>query len=190
MLRMYRYLASFLLLTLLVPATAEATITNVLPVGVIVSPLPFDAVRSSDHSNTPTGDIGAQNPANVEAKLESAAWLGVPLTFVGGGACGASPGFANNCSAFENDTDGKGGTSNLTANVFGIHFGDNFIAVLYADAVSGFSISGLSNGVSNIYAFNTNTVSQVPLPAALPLFFAALSLLGLGGWLQRRRATA
>ena len=174
---MSRLLSTLLAIWFFVPATAQAAITNVLPAGVIVSPLPFEAVRSSDHSNTPTGDIGAQNPVNVEAKLESAAWFGMPLTFVGGGACGASPGFANNCSAFENDTQGKGGTSNLTANLFGIHFGDNFIAVLYSDAVSGFTISGLSNGVSNIYAFNT--VSQVPLPAALPMLLSALALLGL-----------
>jgi outer membrane usher protein FimD/PapC len=32
------------------------------------------------------------------------------------------------------------------------------------------------------------TVSQVPLPAALPLFLSALAMLGLGGWARRRRA--
>ena len=178
MLRMYRLLASFLLLALLVPVAAEAAITNGLPAGVTVSPLPFEIALSSNDSNT---DIGNQSPANVRTKLSSAAWFNTPLTFVGGGACGASPGFANGCSAFENDTDGKGGTSTLTANVFGIHFGNNFIAVLYSDAVSGFDIFGLSNGVSNIYAFNTNSVSQVPLPAALPLFLAGIAGLGFAG---------
>jgi hypothetical protein len=174
-----------LLLGLAVTATtaAHATVTNVLPGGVLVDPGSYDAVRSSDQSNV---DVGSQNPANVEAVLESADWFNQPLTFVGGGACGTSPTFANNCTAFENDTDGKGGISDLVADVYGVHYGNNFIAVLYSDAVSGFEISGLSNGVSNIYAFNT--VSQVPLPAALPLFFSALAMLGLGGWVRRRRA--
>ena len=104
---------------------------NTLPAGSTVSPLPFAAVRSSDDSNT---DIGAQNPATVEAALESSAWFDRPLTFVGGGACGASPAFANGCTAFDNGGGpaNKGGSTTFEANVFGIHYGNNFIAVLYA----------------------------------------------------------
>jgi len=169
---------------ILLPTHAFAVIVNTLPAGVTVSPLPYAEVRSSDNSNT---DIGNQSPANVEAALESANWFNTPLTFVGGGACGAAPIFSNNCSAFENGT--KGGTSNLEATVFGVHFGNNFIAVLYSDAVSGFTIDGLSNGVSNIYAFN-GSVSQVPLPAAFPLFLMALGMLGLAGWFKRKATPA
>jgi hypothetical protein len=169
-----------LLAVLYLPAQAGAAVVNTLPAGVTVSPLPFDALRSSDQSNV---DVGNQSPANVETVLESAGWFNTPLTFVGGGACGASPSFANNCSAFENGT--KGGTSNLEANVFAVHYGNNFIAVLYSQVVAGFGIDNLSNGVSNIYAFNS-TVSQVPLPAALPLLFSALGMLGLADWWRRR----
>jgi hypothetical protein len=171
-----------LVLGLLLPSTGNAVVTNTLPAGVLVSPNTYTAVRSSDQSNV---DIGSQNPANVETKLESSAWFNTELTFVGGGACGTSPNFANGCSAFDDGPTDKGGSSQFEGNVFGIHYGNNFIAVLYGDLVSGFSIDGLGNGVSNIYVFKT--VSQVPLPAALPLFFSALAMLGLGGWYRRRQ---
>lgn len=174
-----------LALAVLFPSAGHALVVNTLPAGVTVSPLPFAAVRSSDDSNT---DIGAQNPANVETVLESAAWFNRPLTFVGGGACGASPVVANGCSAFDNGggPSNKGGTSNFEANVFGIHYGNNFIAVLYSDLVSGFEINGLRNGVSNIYAFTT--VTAVPLPAAVWLFGTAI--LALLGVTRRRRMAA
>lgn len=172
-----------LIFGLLLAATtsAHAVVTNTLPAGVTVSPLPFEAVRSSDQSNV---DVGNQSPANVESVLESATWFNQPLTFVGGGAC-TNP--ASNCTTFDNGATDKGGSSTLVADVYGVHYGNNFIAVLYSDLVNGFDIAGLGNGVSNIYAFST-VVSQVPLPAALPLFFSALAMLGLGGWVRRRRA--
>lgn len=171
-----------LALTVLLPSVGHAIVVNTLPAGVTVSPLPFAAVRSSDDSNT---DIGSQNPANVEAKLETAAWFNQPLTFVGGGACGVSPAVDNGCSAFDlgGGNSNKGGTSTFEANVFGIHYGNNFIAVLYSDLVSGFEINGLRNDVSNIYAFTT--VTAVPLPAAVWLFGTAI--LALLGVTRRRR---
>jgi hypothetical protein len=174
-----------LLLALLLTATtgAQATVTNTLPAGVLVSPDTYTAVRASDQANV---DIGSQSPTDVEIALESAAWFNQPLTFVGGGSC-LLP--ASNCTTFDNGQNAKGGSSTIVADVYGVHYGNNFIAVLYSDLQSGFGISGLGHGVSNIYAFNT-AVSQVPLPAALPLFFSALAMLGLGGWVRRRRAAA
>ncbi len=174
-----------LALGLLLPSPGHAMVVNTLPAGVTVSPLPFAAVRSTTDSNT---DIGSQNPANVESKLESAAWFNTPLTFVGGGACGTSPAFANGCTAFDNGGGpaNKGGSSTFEANVFGIHYGNNFIAVLYSDLVSTFEINGLRNGVSNIYAFTT--VTAVPLPAAIWLFGTAM--LALLGITRRRRMSA
>lgn len=44
------------------------------------------------------------------------------------------------------------------------------------------ALTGLTEVVDNI----NFTVSPVPLPAALPLFLAALSALGLCGWRRRR----
>lgn len=41
-----------------------------------------------------------------------------------------------------------------------------------------------------VYAVNAFTISEVPLPAALPLFATALGGLGLAGWRRWRRATA
>lgn len=169
-----------LLAGILLPTHAFAVVVDTLPVGVTVDPGAYSQVRSSNTSNT---DIGNQSPANVQSALESADWFNTPLTFVGGGACGSPPNFVNNCMAVELQT--KGGFSNLEANVFGVHFGNNFIAVMYSDLVSGFGIDGLAHGVSNIYAFNS-AVSQVPLPAAFPLFIAALGLLGFFGRFRRK----
>jgi hypothetical protein len=175
-------LAAFVFSLLIVAMTsAQATVTNTLPGGVLVSPLPYDAVRSSDLANS---DVGNESPAHVESVLESAAWFNQPLTFIGGGAC-TDP--DNHCTTFDNGSNDKGGSSTIAAYVYAVHYGNNFIAVLYSDLAAGFSISGLGHGVSNIYAFST-AVSQVPLPAALPLFFSALAMLGLGGWVRRRRA--
>ncbi|MFZ5617954.1 MAG: VPLPA-CTERM sorting domain-containing protein [Pseudomonadota bacterium] len=131
---------------------------------VTVTPNTFTQAFFSDDSNT---DVGNQSPANVQTVLES--WFGQTLYFVGGGACGASPTYANNCAAYENGV--KGGISNLTAQIFAVHFGNNFLAFLYPGAIDGFQIDGLRFGVSNIYAFNA---PEIPVPAAAWLMGSAL----------------
>jgi hypothetical protein len=140
---------------------------------VTVTPSPYTIGYYSDRSNV---DVGNQSPANVELALEG--WFGQDLSFVGGGACGANGAFANNCTT----SNGGGGSSNLTAQVFGVHFGNNFIAFLFPQPVNGFSILGLRFGVSNIYAFNG---AQVPLPAAIWLMGAGVA--GLAFASKRRK---
>jgi hypothetical protein len=136
----------------------------------------------SDHPNTPSGDIGNQSPANVEAKLETPAWLGVPLTFVSGGAC-TNP---INCTTPGAGNNGTWTYSGTAASVFGIHFGDNFLALLFAAPVTSFSIFGLPQNVSNIYAFN---LTATPLPGALWLMASALAgWFGLTRWGRRRHS--
>lgn len=131
---------------------------------VTVTPNTFTQAFFSNASNT---DVGNQSPANVQTVLES--WFGQTLSFAGGGACGASPTYANNCTAYDNGV--KGGISNLTAQIFAVHFGNNFLAFLYPAAVNGFQIDGLRFGVSNIYAFNA---PEIPVPAAAWLMASAL----------------
>jgi hypothetical protein len=127
-----------------------------------------DWVYSSD-SNI---DVGAQNPTGaVETFIE--AQLGVPVTFVGGGACGTA-GIV--CSG------GSGSYTGTAANIFGVHFDNKFLVLEYASLINFFSIAGLGQGVSNIYAY----MSAVPLPGALILFGTALAGLGILG--RRRRS--
>jgi hypothetical protein len=132
----------------------------------------------SDKAND---DIGSQSPTNVRDVLGTTTWIGSPLTFVSGGACTN----AANCTTGLNNS-GTWTYSGTAANVFGIHFGNNFIALLFADPLTAFSITGLPHGVSNIYAYN---VATTPLPAALLLFGSGLGLFGLVDWLRRRRST-
>jgi hypothetical protein len=153
-------------------ATVYASTSPSFP-SVTVTPSPYTIGYYSDLSNV---DVGSQSPANVETVLEG--WFGQQLSFVGGGACGANGVFANSCT-----TTNGGGSSTLTAQVFGVHFGDRFIAFLFPQPVNGFQVLGLRFGVSNIYAFNG---AQVPLPAAAWLMGAGL--LGMGAAARRRKA--
>lgn len=148
---------------------------------VVVAPNSFTQAFYSDDSNT---DVGNQSPANVETVLES--WFGQGLDFVGGGSCGASPAYSNNCTAYTQGSgnSNKGGISNLTAQVFGVHFGNRFIAYIFASPVNGFNILGLRFGVSNIYAFNGTP--EVPLPGAIWLMGAGLA--GLSFAARKKRA--
>ncbi|MEX1034658.1 MAG: VPLPA-CTERM sorting domain-containing protein [Sneathiella sp.] len=108
----------------------------------------------------------AQSPDNVESILEGSDWFGQELTLVGSG-----------------DISGKSVSGPIEGNVIYIHTGGFSMAFLY-DGIPAFDffIEGVGKGLSNYRVYNT--VSAVPIPAALPLFGAAL--LGLG-YLGRRR---
>lgn len=167
-------------------AAVGAASAAVIPFGnpgfpaVTVSPGMFVQAFYSDDSNT---DVGNQSPANVLAVMQT--WFGQSLTFGGGGSCGTSPNYTNGCTAFEvGGPNGKGGISTITAQLFGIHFGNRFIAFLFSGPVNGFEINGLRYGVSNIYAFNGEQ-NEIPVPGAVWLFASALAGLGLG---RRRKA--
>lgn len=176
--------AAALAVSAMAAGSASAT---VVPFGnpafpaVTVAPGGFVQAFYSDDSNT---DVGNQSPANVLAVMQT--WFGETLTFGGGGACGASPSSANNCTAFDlgGGNSNKGGISNLTAQLFGVHFGNRFIAFLYSGPVNGFQIDGLRFGVSNIYAFNGEG-TDIPVPGAIWLMGAGLAGLGFA---RRRQA--
>jgi len=132
----------------------------------------------SDEANV---DIGSQNVANVQSVLETSTWIGQPLTFVGGGSCG-------NGGVVCGPAEGSGsiGLGGLVADVYGIHFDNMFLVLLYPSGISNFAIEGLWAGVSNIYAFNV-----IPLPAGFLLFLSGLAGIGfLGRYKAKRSAPA
>ncbi len=149
---------------------------------VAVSSNSFSQAYYSSVSNV---DVGNQSPSNVQAVLES--WFGQSLSFVGGGSCGSGGSYSNNCTSYDNGggNSNKGGVSNLTAQLFAVHFGNRFIAFLFPAAVSGFQIDCLRFGVSNIYAFNGTP--EVPVPGAVWLMGSALAGLGFA---KRRKKIA
>ena len=111
--------------------------------------------------------FGAQSEANVASVLGGSDWFGTPMTLV--------------------DSDNiSGGSFNISSpgNVIEFHVGGYNFAFLYSSATPfAFSLSGVAkDSLSNYRIYNT--VSAVPLPAALPLFGAAL--LGMG-YLGRRK---
>jgi hypothetical protein len=111
--------------------------------------------------------FGAQDPDKVETTLEGSDWFDMDLTFVADG----------NISGDSIDLD------NLLGNVIYIHTGGFSMAFLYDTAVPfDWFIDDVGKGLSNYRIYST--VSAVPLPAALPLFGAAL--LGMG-YLGRRK---
>jgi len=137
---------------------------------------PYVKAILSDEANT---DIGSENLANVATALGSLSWFNTTLSGGAGGACGASPTYANGCTQVDlgGGPSNKQGTSNLTGNLFGVHFGNTFIAVLFSSPISDFQINDLRYAVSNIYVFDAK-VAQTPIPAAAWLFGSGLAFLG------------
>ncbi len=101
--------------------------------------------------------FGNQSPASVETVLEGSDWFGQDLTLVDDGNIGGKEiNFAD-----------------LGGNVIYIHVGGFSLAWLYeSGGPHPFSLEGVGKGLSNYRIYTT--VTAVPLPAALPLFGAAL----------------
>jgi len=183
------------LVGLLVSTVAQATVYH--PAGIAFTATP--GVLDSWYSDkvyapvTLDGDLqglGGAPPSSlaaaaavVETTLESASWLNVPLTFVGAAGCTTA-----GCPAGFNTGSSPGPYGAIftlpageVADVFGIWYDNKFLALLYGSPISAFTIDGLPNKVSDIFAYSVN---QVPLPPAALLFGTALAGLGVLG---RRR---
>ncbi len=116
--------------------------------------------------------FGAQDADKVETTLEGSDWFGQDLTFVSQG-----------------DISGRAiDLGNLGGNVLYIHVGGYSMAWLFGgNGPFPFEIEGVGKGLSNYRVYST--VTAVPLPAALPLFGAALLGLGYLGRRRMRKAT-
>ena len=159
-----------------------------------VTPNTYTESRYSDDFN---GDIGNNSPANVATVLSGAEWFNTPLTFVGGGNCGTN---GVTCTSDPN-VGGVGGSSGSIitsgANVFAVHFDAQYIAFLYDPFIFNFEISGLSQGVSTILAFNCPDCGgpgpnpgpgETPIPGAAFLMGSVLAGgAGFGAWKRRRK---
>jgi hypothetical protein len=106
----------------------------------------------------------------------------------------ATIGSGGNCGGGPTTCSGNGATySGKAADIFAIHWGGGrggnqpLLAIEFSKAVTSFTISGFSHGVSFIRAYSN--VSATPLPAALPLFAAGLGVIGLLGRRRKRNAS-
>ncbi len=156
---------------------------------------PTTGYSMSAYTDDSSGDVGDQNSGDggdVQTWIASQfSVTDADLTLVGGGACGSS---GLNCNSSGNN--GTLDLGSLVASIFFVHFDNKSAVFEYDTAMSVFTISNLSQGVSNIFAFslppNPNPgpgPNPVPLPAALPLFGSALAAAGaIGGWRKRRKA--
>jgi hypothetical protein len=87
-----------------------------------------------------------------------------------------------------------------SANTFAIHFGgqdggNELLLALSGDtSIFSFTMTGTQHALSSIQGFGegngSGSVSQAPLPAALPLFATGLGGIGLLAWWPKRRARA
>jgi hypothetical protein len=84
-----------------------------------------------------------------------------------------------------------------SADIFAIHFGgrgggNELLIDLSANTSTfSFSMTGTQHELSSIQGFGGNgSVSQAPLPAALPLFATGLGGIGLFAWWRNRRVRA
>lgn len=115
--------------------------------------------------------VGGQSAANVEIVMESADWFGKEFFLVGQ----------------VDDIGGQTGllSTALKGNLYYLHAGNNAMAWYFDDIQDGFDVTSGSdaNGWSNLRVYST--IAAVPIPAALPLFGAAL--LGLGILSRRRK---
>ena len=79
-----------------------------------------------------------------------------------------------------------------SADIFALHFGgphggNEVLFSLSGDtSLFNFSMSGTQFALSSLQGFGSESVSQTPLPAALPLFATGLGGLGLLGWMRRK----
>ena len=186
------------LVGLLVSTVAQATVYHPAGIAFTATPGVSDS-WSSDKVYAPStldGDLqglGLAPPSSlataagvVETTLESASWLNMSLTFVDAAGCttaGCPTGFNTGSSP------GPYGAvftlpAGEVADVFGIWYDNKFLALLYSSPISAFTIDGLPNKVSDIFAYSVN---PVPLPPAVLLFGTALVGMGVLGRRRHKR---
>jgi hypothetical protein len=84
-------------------------------------------------------------------------------------------------------------TSDLGSTIWGLHWDNHFLALVFSQDITSFTISGLDQGISGVFAFDPTTVThstETPLPAGLPLFLTGAGLLALLSRYRRHKVRA
>jgi hypothetical protein len=194
---------------LLAAGIAFAATTSARAVVVDFTPLAFSQLSFSSGGVTVTGTsgglaanvysqigsgvgvVGGFNDFTVDRSDGSSVLETITYSFDSGAATGiAFSGMAcvGSCT-FAIEAFAPGGASLGTV----ANSGDLVSALFGNVPIASFLISLPTNfrGVGiNAIVFDSADVSEVPLPAALPLFASGLGLLGLLGWRRRRNAAA
>ena len=171
--------------TLLFTGNANASWVQVSPSNLVITTTSGKNSTTSTISYSPApanqiyfynGNPGGQSLTNAKT------WISTEFNVASAAlteatACAVSNGaFSCDNGSTMTGASAKSGTLNST-NAFdylAVHFGGGDLLFHWLSPIKTFSISGLPNGLSNVYAFIDPPVSAVPLPAAAWLFGSAL----------------
>ncbi len=128
------------------------------------------------------GNPTPQDAASVKGFVES--WTGLALSDV-----------VNQWDELSSGTDFSSSDSNAThpsvsANVYAVHFGQGELVFIFKNPVVLALSDWTGKGLSDFRAYDATIASEVPLPAALPLFASGVAGIGALGWRKRRRKAA
>ena len=186
-------IVSLAMLSAVVAAPASADTVNVFTIGASVGSTPLDP------SNNPlVGQSTISWTQNV-GSLGGIFSLSILAEGIDGGT--GAPGGGEHDQVFFNGTlIGNLTQQNFFSPLFNLQPGPGALAGVTGETLSNFDVTALVHLGSNtvqvvmdpnnwVNEVEVSTLTQTPLPGALPLFVTGLGALGLLGWRRKRKAT-